>query len=59
MCYFVDLDFDLEVTFQVQKEKMFILSSGHLSFARKTSGNVRKTLSATAATLNTECEEVE
>ena len=55
MCYFVDLELDLEVTFQGQKEKMLILSSGHLSFARKTSGNVRKTLSTTAATPNTEC----
>ena len=49
MCYFVDLELDfvdleldLEVTFQGQKEKILILSSGHLSFARKTSGNVRK-----------------
>ena len=55
MCYFVDLELDLEVTFQGQKEKMLILSSGHLSFAHKTSWNVRKTLSTTAATPNTEC----
>ena len=55
MCYFVDLDVDLKVTFQGQKEKMLILSSGHLSFAHKTSGNVRKTLSTTAATPNTKC----
>ena len=30
MLYFVDFDLDLEVTFQGQKEKMLILSSGHL-----------------------------
>ena len=58
MCYIVDLELDLEVTFQGQNEKMLVLSSGHLSFARKTSGNVRKTLSTTAATPNTECPQV-
>ena len=43
------------MTFQGQKEKMVVLSSGHLSLARKTSWNVRRTLSTTAATPNTEC----
>ena len=58
MCYFVDLEVDLEVTFQGQNEKMLILGSGHLSFARKSSGNVHKTLSTAAATPNTQCEGV-
>ena len=55
MCYFVDFDPDLEVTFQGKKKKMLHLSSGHFSFTRKTSRNVRKILSTTTVTLNTEC----
>ena len=55
MCYFADFDLDPEMTFQGQTKKIFMLNSGHLSFARKTSGYVRKTLSTAAATSNTEC----